>query len=259
MPRRFAPFFTLIAIIAIAACNATPAAPPISDPKEILSRTVLSLKDVKTVDAKGELTGTFSMSGTSLDLKGTTMDFAADIPGKKFKASASVPAFLGTSAEAIFTDQALFYKVLGPAAAMVGADPTGKYKKVETPTPSGAASPDVTDPQKAIDDFKAALDKLPTAPTKGANEKCGDQDCYHVTIKVTSDELKALAPTSEANSFATSFTMSVDVWSRTNDLRPAKLALGVDAGTQGNATLTFTLSYDTGVSIAAPPPDQIAP
>jgi hypothetical protein len=259
MPRRFAPILlALLAIVAIGACNATPSAPVLTDPKEILAKTVLSLKDVKTVDAKGELTGTFSAQGTSLNLQGTTFGLQADIPGKKFKVSASVPSFLNTSAEAIFVDQAVFYKVLGPFASQIGADPSGKYKKVDAPMPSAGASGDITDPQKAIDEFKAQLDKLPSAPTKGPNEKIGDQDAYHVTIKVTSDELKALSP-SAAPSLATPFTVNVDVWSRTNDLRPAKIAFGIDAGAQGNATLALTMTYDSGVSIAAPPADQIAP
>jgi hypothetical protein len=258
MPRRFAPILVLLAVLAIGACNATPAAPVLTDPKDILTRSVLALKDVKTLDAKGELSGTFSGQGTSLDLKGTTFEIAADIPGKKFKASASMPSLLNTSAEAISVDQALYYKVLGPMAQMVHADPTGKYTKVDVPASSDSPGGVAADPLKAIDDFKAALDKLPSPPTLGANEKVGDQDCYHVTIKLTSDQLKALSP-SEAPSITTPFTLNVDTWVRTNDLRPAKLSFGADAGSQGNFAVTLTMSYDTGVSINAPSADQIAP
>jgi hypothetical protein len=258
MPRRLAPIFlALLALVAIGACNSTPSAPLLTDPKEILTKTVLALKDVKTVDAKGELTGTFSAAGTSLDLKNTTFELQADIPGKKVKASANVPSFLNTSAEAILVDQAAYYKILGPFAAQIGADPSGKYKKFDLPAASPGASGDMTDPQTAIDEFKAQLDKLPSPPTKGANEKIGDQDTYHVTIKLTSDQIKALSPSS-APSLDTPFSVSFDVWSRTNDLRPARLVVGFDAGAQGNLTLTFNMTYDSGLSIAAPPADQIA-
>jgi hypothetical protein len=263
MPRRLAPLVALLAVLAIGACNAAPATPALTDPKDILAKTVLSLKDVKTVDAKGELTGSFSASGTSIDLKGTTFEIQADVPGKKVKASASVSALLNTSAEAIFVDQALYYKILGPLAAQFGADPTGKYKKIDAPMASPGASGDVTDPQKASDDLRAQLDKLPSPPTKGANEKIGDQDCYHVTLKVTSDELKTMNPA--AGSFAipgigsVTGELTVDVWSRTNDLRPAKVAVAVNTGTMGTFTLTFNLSYDSSLSIAAPAADQIAP
>jgi len=258
MPRRFAPLLVLVAMFAIA-CNAAPPAPALTDPKEILTKTVLSLKDVKTVDATGDLTGTFSATGSSIDLKGTSFELAADIPGKKFKASASVPALLNTSLEAIGVDQTLYYKVLGPLAATLNADPTGKYTKVDMPAASGSPGEAAADPLKAIDDFKAALDKLPTAPTKGANEKCGDQDCYHVTIKVTSQDLQSMSPDAGSSLGAMPFTLNVDVWSRTNDLRPAKIVFGIDGGTQGNAALTVNFAYDTSVSIQAPPADQIAP
>jgi hypothetical protein len=260
MPRRFAPFFALLAVVAIGACNSTPAAPPLTDPKEILTKTVLALKDVKTVDAKGELTGSVAMSGSSIELKGTTFEIASDVAGRKAKLSASVPSFLNTTAEAIFIDETVYFKVQGPLASQIGADPSGKYKKISglstAPAPSVSA-----DPLKAIDDFNTMLAKLPP-PTKGANEKIGDQDCYRVTVKATADQLKALAPGSALGSVpglnAVSGTVTVDVWSRTNDLRPARIALGLDGGTSGNLTLTFNMTYDSGVSIAAPPADQIA-
>jgi hypothetical protein len=264
MPRRFAPLLALFAIVAIAACNAAPTPPPLTDPKEILTRTVLSLKDVKTIDAKGDLSGTFAMQGSSIDLKGTTFEFASDVVGKKVKLSASIPSFLNTGAEAIVVDQTVYYKVTGPLAVSVGADPSGKYKKIEgvaSGTPSAAPSASI-DPLKAIDEFNTLLTKLP-APTKGANEKIGDQDCYHITMKATSDELKSLAPSPGLGNVpgidAVSGAVTVDIWSRVNDLRPAKIAFGIDAGAQGNLTLTFNMTYDSGVSIAAPPADQIAP
>jgi hypothetical protein len=264
MPRKLAPFLALFAIVAIAACNAAPTTPPLTDPKEILTKTVLSLKDVKTVDAQGELSGTLGFQGSSFDLKDTTFAFASDIPGKKVKASASIPAFLNTTAEAIVVDQTMYYKITGPFAASVGADATGKYKKIEglsTGTPSAAPSASV-DPLKAIDEFNQLLSKLP-APTKGANEKIGDQDCYHITMQVTSDQLKSLAPSPALGNVpgidAVSGNVTFDVWSRTNDLRPAKFVIGANGGTQGNVTLTFNMTYDSAVSIAAPPADQIAP
>ena len=50
----------------------------------------------------------------------------------------------------------------------------------------------------------------------------------------------------------------MDVWVRKSDLRPAQFAMAVDAGDQGNVSLTLTLSnIDQAVTIAAPPADQI--
>src|SRR6266508_2192461 len=97
MPRRVLALVAILGTLAVIACQGAPAAPPISDPKEILAKTVLSLKDVKTVDVRGELTGTALVGGTgTLDLKGTTIDLAADIPAKKAKLSLSAPSLLGT-------------------------------------------------------------------------------------------------------------------------------------------------------------------
>jgi hypothetical protein len=264
MPRRlFALLAVLGLLLVVVACQGAPAAPALTDPKDILSRSVLALKDVKTVQVKGELTGTVTIPNSGpLDLKGTTFDLSADIPAKKLHAAASVPAFLGTSADAIFVDNALYYKVAGPLAGMVGADPTGKYTKSELPAasagPSASGDTVQTDPLKAIDAFKAQLDKLP-APTKAADEKCGDKDCYHVVMKLTEKDLAAVDPSAATSLAGTPFTLTLDVWSQKNDLRPAKVAFGVDAGTNGTFTLTLTLTYDQALSISAPAADQIAP
>ena len=261
MPRRLAPILALLAIVAIGACNAAPQAPVLTDPKEILAKTVLSLKDVKTVDAKGDLTGTLSAQGTSLNLQNTTFELQADVPGKKAKVSLAVPSFLNTSLEVIAVDQAVYLKVLGPFASQIGADPGGKYKKIDglSSAPSPSAS---VDPLKALDELNTLLSKLP-APTKGANEKIGDQDAYHITMKLTADELKALAPSPALGNVpgldAMSGAVTFDIWSRTNDLRPARFVVGIDAGAQGNLALTFNMTYDSGLSITAPPADQVAP
>jgi hypothetical protein len=264
MPRKLAPILAFLVVVAIGACNSTPSAPALTDPREILTKTVLSLKDVKTIDAKGELAGTLSAQGSSIDLKGTTFEFASDVVGKKVKLSASIPSFLNTSAEAIVVDQAVYYRIGGPLASQFGADPTGKYKKIAgLSTGAASAAPSASvDPLKAIDEFNQLLAKLP-APTKGANEKIGDQDCYHITMQATSDQLKSLAPSPALGNIpgldAVTGAVTFDVWSRTNDLRPAKLAVNLNGGAQGNLTLTFNMTYDSGVSIAAPPADQIAP
>jgi len=256
MPRRVLALVAILGTLAVIACQGAPAAPPISDPKEILAKTVLSLKDVKTVDVRGELTGTALVGGTgTLDLKGTTIDLAADIPAKKAKLSLSAPSLLGTSADAIVLDTIAYYKIAGPFAAMIGADPTGKYTRTDLPEASGEPGGIASDPLKAIEELRAQLDKLPTAPTKLANESCGNQDCYHVFLTLTDQDLAAMDPLATPSS--TPFTLNVDIFSRTNDLRPARLVMAVEAAPVGTVTLTFNLTYDRSVSIEAPSADQI--
>ena len=105
-----------------------------------------------------------------------------------------------------------------------------------------------------IANLKTELDKLP-APAKLADEKIGDQDCYHVQEKVASTDI----PEAGAALGGASGALTVDVWTRKSDYRPARLTFAVDGGTAGTATITLDLTaYDAAVSIAAPPADQVS-
>src|SRR5919199_2330322 len=102
MPRRLLALLAVVGMLAVVACQGAPAAPALTDPKEILTQSVLSLKNVKTVQIKGDLTGSVQIPNSgSIDLKGTTLSLDADIAGKKAHVNVSIPSFMGTSAEAI--------------------------------------------------------------------------------------------------------------------------------------------------------------
>jgi hypothetical protein len=246
-----------IAIVAVlslvlAACGSTPAAPALTDPKDILAKAVVSLNDVKTF----EFTGTFSGSVKAatlgdFDLSTVKMSGSVDVKNKKLKFSLDAPTLLGTKIDAIVLDTVAYYKIAGPFAAMVGAS-ADKYTKADVPTASGNPAADVTDVAKTTADIQAQLNKLPTPPTKAADEKCGDQDCYHVTLAMSQTDLKALDPTSSVNG-----SVSIDVWSHKSDYRPAKLALTVTTVDLGTFGITLDLKYDVSVSVDAPPADQI--
>ena len=53
--------------------------------------------------------------------------------------------------------------------------------------------------------------------------------------------------------------VSVDIWSRKSDYRPAKIAFAVTTTEMGTFGLTLEIKYDVPVSVDAPPADQIAP
>ena len=252
MHRRLAVLF--VAALAIVACQpAAPTATPIADAKEILVQSVASLKDVQTIQVTGELTGSVVLPGMgSLDLEGTTGNLALDIASTKLKASFSAPALLGTAAEAIVVDNFAYVKMTGLLASFVGADATGRYSK--EPVEAGDAEDLAEDPQKAIDELRAQLDELPVEPTKAADEKCGDRDCYRITLTLSESELRALNPGQEIP--ASSVVM--DLWSQQDNLRPALMRIAVDAGEQGAVTMNFAMTYDAPLSIEAPPADQIA-
>jgi hypothetical protein len=257
--RRFA--LILVALFAttsvvLAACGAqAPAAPALTDPKEILTETVLSLKDLKTVEFTGSFTGSFTVPDMgALDLSTVKMSGAADIPGKKAKFTLDAPQVLGTKIDAILLDNVAYYKIAGMLGSMLGGS-ADKFTKVDVPQESGKPVTDVSEIAEAIDEFKTLLDKLPSPPTKAADEKCGDQDCYHVTLKLTAADLKALDPTAPE----TDGDFSFDLWTRKNDRLPAKIALTATSSEMGTVGTTFEFKYGVSVSVEAPPADQIAP
>ena len=60
-PARHLAAVAAVAAVVIGACNAAPpAAPALTDPKEILTKAVVSVKDVKTLEFTGAFTGSVS-------------------------------------------------------------------------------------------------------------------------------------------------------------------------------------------------------
>ena len=259
MTRRFALIFVALmatASLVLAACGAqTPALPALTDPKEILTESLLSLKDLKTVEVTGTFTGSVTLPELgALDLSTVKISAAADIPGKKAKFSLDAPTVLGTRIDALLVDTIAYYKIAGPLAMMAGGS-ADKFTQVNVPQESGKPVTDVAELAKQIDEFNALLDKLPTPPTKEADEKCGDQDCYHVTLNLTAADIKTIDPTATA----TDGEFSLGLWTRKNDRLPAKLSLSVTAPEIGTVGMNFDFKYGGSVSVEAPPADQIAP
>ena len=260
MRRRFIVLLASCAIVLGACGTSTPA---LTDPREILSKSALALKDVKTyhvqLDLSGKVTADLTGTGSNsqLDLAGTTATLDVDVAAGKFKATGLAPAFLNSGGEVIVADGAAYYKITGPFAT------TDKYTKIAIPalpipsTPPAASPSSSLNPQAVIDELNKALDRLPTPPTKGADEKCGDVDCYHVTIHLTAADIAKLSSPEPLPSGMESIDVSVDVYTRKPDLRPAKIALSVNAGAQGSVVVTMTATYDQPVTIAAPPADQV--
>ena len=181
-------FLATAATVAFSACSSgTPAAPALTDPKEILTKSVLTLKDVKSMHLHADVSGVvkLDLTGTGkpadLDLKGTNADGDVDIVNKKVHLTLSAPALLNVTADIIVIGNDTYTKVslLGP-----------KYTKT-TSTGSDASSA-ASDPQKIIDQINSFLNTPGVAPTKQADEKCGDKDCYHVSMNLTSEQLAGI-------------------------------------------------------------------
>jgi hypothetical protein len=266
MPRRhtragltlaFAPL--LLALVG--ACQAalpspSPTPPPLTDPKEILTKSVATLANVKTFHVDADLSGkvTANLGGTTsgagqLDLAGTKGALDVDVTNKKVHATGSMPALLNSAAEAIVLPDALYYKISGPLSQ------GDKFSKL--PIPSAAtASDSPADPQQAIGQLNESLAKLPQAPTKLADAKCGDTDCYDVQIKLTAADVQALSPSAAPSGF-TNGVITLDVLSRKSDLRPARFVAVLSSAELGSLTLALNVTYDVAINVVAPPADQV--
>ena len=207
------------------------------------------------------MTGTFTGSSTlpemdALDLSTVKISGAADIPGKKAKFSLDAPTVLGTKIDAILARHGRLLQ--DRRAARDDARRLGRQvhegrrarRRPASRSPTSQRSP------SRSTSSRRALDKLPTPPTKGADEKCGDQDCYHVTLKLTAEDLKALDPTAhggrgrlQPRSLDPQERSACRPRSRCRSRRPR-------SGTVG---MTFEFKYGVSVSVEAPPADQIAP
>ena len=264
MPRRF---LFLVAILAtvVLACGGSAAKPALTDPKEILANTASSLSGLKTVHVKatvtgkldaGALSGGTGSGGMAIDLTGTTLEGDIDVADSEAKLSVSVPALLGLSADVIATG--------GQAWIKTSLSPDGKYHKLDLSSmtaglplpslPTGAASPDPSAVSAMLDQLKAELDKLPP-PTKLADEKIGDQDCYHVQLKVNSSDI----PQASGMLNGATGSVTLDVWTRKSDYRPARIGIAVDGGSEGNLAIQIDLTnYDAPVTVTAPPADQVS-
>ncbi len=260
MPRRILFILTLAATI-VTACGGPPVAPALTDPKDILVHAVTSLQTAKTVHVKATLAGkidtgvlTGKPSGARVDLAGSTLEGDLDIANREAKLSASVPSLLGLSADLVADAGTVYLKTSLTGPQFQKLDPASIPGGLALPSPGLTASPDPSAVADMIARLKTALDTLP-APIKLADDRIGDQDTYHVQEKLASTDV----PQAGGVLGSLTGTLTVDVWTRKSDYRPARLVLAVDSGEQGTATITIDLTvYDAAVTVDPPPPDQVS-
>ena len=246
----------LLAVVALvlAACGATPAAPALTDPKEIVTKGVTSLPGVKTFEITGTFSGNIKAPQLgSFDLSTIKLVAAYDVANMTGKASLDAPTLLGTKIDGLMVGGSVYYQVAGMLGTYLGAT-SGKYTKVPVPTASGDPAAAATDINKLVVQLQDGLAKLPSPLTKGADEKCGDADCYHVSTVVTAAQAKALDASSTLDGDVT-----FDLWTRKSDYRPAKFSLSVVSPSLGAFGMAIDIKYDVAVSVTAPPADQVAP
>jgi hypothetical protein len=257
MSRRLPLGLAAVAALALAGCSTAPSAPPIADPMEILTRSVEAAQAAKTVHFRADVGGSIVLdmtgegAGGPLDLTGTTLEGDADLAGGALKATFLAPTLLGLSGEVIVIGDDSYLKI-----SLIG----DTYRKSSAAdSPIGA----IGDPKQAIADLRKALDDLPGPPTKAPDEKCGDKDCYRVSIVVPATDVGGMLGGALGGGLGSAApdltgTGTVDVWVARDDLRPARLAISADGGSRGRLSATIELTrWDEAVSISAPPAGQV--
>ena len=244
--RALAPISLLIvAAVALSACGGA-SRPDLTDPSEIITKSVEAIQKAKTVHLSTTVEGSISSSLTgtgtgSMQLAGTTLSADLDLANSNAHLSASVPALLGLTADIILVGTDTYSKV-----SLTG----DKYTKATS------APGTITDPATVITEIKAFLAKPELKPTKKDDAACGSKKCYQVVIDLTADELSSLIPGQPIGDATVMVTMLFDK----DTLYPAS-GTAVVKGTQiGDLTLKLTLSeWDKAVTIKAPPADQVGP
>lgn len=251
---------TLLASIAAAALVVTAcgsSTPTLDDPKEILSKAVEKTRDATSFHLALTLDGEISLdllgtgSTSPMTLAGTKLEGDVDVANGGAKLSLAVPALFGLTGEVILVDGFAYLKT-----SLTGA----KYQKSEVTE----ASPDPSPSGDMLGDLEAFLERPEIDPKKGADTKCGDADCYTVTIELTAEELAALSsdapdalpslPIPEIDAGTLTLTILVEKAS----LHVASVAATIDLGDAGSITLGVEFSkWDETVTISPPPDDEV--
>jgi hypothetical protein len=261
MHRRLSRAMLAVAVLSLVAACGGQSAPELTDPAEILTKSVETMQDAKSVRVDVTLSGTITAdptgtggAGSTFPLDGTTASADIDIEGGNARATFSVPAFLGLAGELIAVGDDAFVKttLTGPLYQRMSASDG------ELPVDPGDV--DGLD----LEELRTMLAKPELSPTKGEDVACGSKDCYAVVIDLNPADIAALGGGDVGD-----LDLPIDVGNvglnmvfhvEKDTLRLASVAMVVSMGADGSLRLDITVSrWDEAVSISAPPADQVQP
>ena len=261
MIRRIAMAVAVIAVLA--GCSSS--APQIDDPKQIVTKSVESVQNIKTLHVKADITGSvpFSLTGqagASMKLDGTNAEGDVDIAGKKAHVTVSIPALLGMTLEVVAVDSDTYIKT--------SLSTDGKWSKSSSSglldglggLASAAPAASAMTVDQTIAKIKEFLDKPGVTSKKLADEQVDGKDCYHVQVTVPKDQIQgavgSAAPLPSGMGLGSDVTL--DLWVEKSSMHPLKVGTNIDVGSGGNVGVAVTFSnYDAAVTISAPPADQV--
>jgi hypothetical protein len=280
-----------VTLIAAACSGGTAAASPPAA-TALVTTISSSLSAVKQFDAHLTLAGTISSSldgavasgaaasaAAPLKLDGTAMEIRSDTVAGTSDLSLTLPTALagGGVSEVIVVGSDVYLK-LGPIGTALGVADDGKFHHTTTstlgalgglPGASASASADPSQMAQALSAMTDFFDSLSQAPTV-TGVTCGNTSCWDLHVVLTPADLAALAAKgasvlASAVPFAPLPTggmagltdVTLDVIARQADGRPAEIKVAVDGGQAGTASADLTLTFDTPMTITAPPADQV--
>ncbi len=229
--------------ILVAGMTAAEAAGSVHVDTTLEGEVPLDLADALQGSEPGPLDG----AGGTIDLTGSTIGADLDREAEAARVAFTLPSFLSATGELIVVDETAYLKtsLFGDVWYRFDeSDMEGHGDGDAKPS----ASPE--DPEAAL---REALAELPTPPERLADERCGDDDCYHVRLVMepgVDDELATIAPDWEG-------TGTADVWIRKSDRLPSQVVLtAAGDGTDFQVTMTFA-DWGGTFEIVAPPADQV--
>lgn len=256
MSRRPAALAALVALVAsgaLAACQGTPAVPELTDPREILAKSVTAMAGVRSFHVEAQLSGTIDAGllgfGGPLTLKldATSAEADVDVANGRTRASLVVPAPLNMDLDLIRIGDTTYLRT------PFGGD------LWEASVDGASGLPIDIDPAGVLLGLGAWLDRPELAPVKGGDARCGGHDCYVIEVDLSAAELARLLdglPPDLAAAPGASVDLAVSVQKDT--LRIGRLGLGIAAGDAAALELSVDVSrYDDAFSIEAPPADEV--
>lgn len=258
-----------LALVAGCGSSGTPTPPPISDPIELINQAVTKAPDVSTFHLKIDIAGKINTAalgssgsslglGGSMDLAGTKIEGDIDVKKAATDLKFTMPGLMGLSGEVIVVDGSAYYKIslLGEKYTQSKlSDLTGGLPvSVPSALPSGSAIAD------QVAEFRKQLQDAGVTMTMKPDDKVDGQAVYHVSVNLPLEKINTLLA-AEGGSGAAAMKLdsaNVETWFYKDTLLPAKFEIAGSSSSIGNLDIVISMTaYNKGVTVAAPPADQI--
>jgi hypothetical protein len=238
-----------LASAALAACTG---APPLEDPREIMTRSVEAMTALSSAHVDVTLDGTIAVSelGGEFSLNGTTFNGDFDLESASGTFTFAVPAFLGLTGDLLFT----------PHTAFVRTSMTGE-QWMSQPLASSEPMAAAGDPDKALADLNAFLDTEGVAFQKLPDAECADTTCYHVEVTVPAEVLAAHEQASQVDPAvlqALGDGLVFDLQFDKSTLYMTRMSTSFASADMGSIDVVVSLSgFNQPVDVDPPPSDQV--